>query len=123
MYEIALQIVLNLLVALIIGFLIGYFIGKRTKDSSSTEDIKKEDNLKKIRGINSTIEKGLKGLGIDTFMKISKLTELECDDIGKSLNCADLIKDLKWVEQAKILASGEETIYSLKVEKKEIIIG
>jgi uncharacterized membrane protein YraQ (UPF0718 family) len=124
--DIALQIIPNLVVALIIGILIGYILGK-TKNSK-TEDIKQEkvakkdtkDNLKKIKGIDSKLEFELNRMGITKFSQIALWTKEESITIGLSLNAENLIEELSWVEQAKILASGEDTVYSKKVENKEI---
>jgi predicted flap endonuclease-1-like 5' DNA nuclease len=115
MLDIALQIVLNLFIAFIIGLFLGIIIGKSS--SKSKKDEKKEqkpqkDNLKKIKGIDSKIEFELKRLGIDSFKQIASWTQKDISTIGASLNIEELINELQWVDQAKILASGEETLFS-----------
>ncbi|QKF74377.1 hypothetical protein AFAEC_2234 [Aliarcobacter faecis] len=127
MFEIALQIVLNLFIALIIGILIGYIIGKGRSSKEETNKDKKlavqkpvKDNLKKIKGIDSKFEFELNRMGINSFKQISEWTNEDCVTIGASINAENSIEEFSWVEQAKILASGEETIYSQKVENKEI---
>ncbi|WP_198304903.1 hypothetical protein [Arcobacter vandammei] len=127
MLEIALQIILNLLIALVIGIFIGYIIGKSktTKLVENKEeklDYKKptKDNLKKIKGIDSKLEFELNRMGINSFKQIAEWSKEDKITIGASINAESSIEEFSWIEQAKILASGEETIYSQKVENKEI---
>lgn len=144
--EIASLIVVNLIIASLIGFLLGYIIaknkGKTTNTISNDEIIEeiplinsnsteakpfilsapngnKKDNLRKIKGIDSVIEKELNTLGIFHFNQISNWTERNCQWIEDFLNLSGVVLHLQWVEQAKILETGKETIFSLKVEKNE----
>lgn len=125
MLEIASQIVLNLVIALIIGICIGFIIGKSkaksTEQNSNNEESKKpqKDNLRKIRGVDSRLEFELNRMGITTFKQISLWTNEDCLIIGSSINAQELIEEFSWVEQAKILASGNETVYSKNIEDKE----
>ncbi len=50
------------------------------------------------------------------------MDEEDCTTIGSSINAENSIEEFSWVEQAKILATGDDTIYSKKVENKEINI-
>jgi predicted flap endonuclease-1-like 5' DNA nuclease len=130
MVEIASQIVLNLFIALFIGICIGYIIAKvniTPKDDSfriKYNEPKKstKDNLKKIKGIDSKLEFELNRMGITTFKQISEWTKEDCTTIGSSIDAENSIEEFSWVEQAKILAAGDDTIYSKKVENKEINI-
>lgn len=79
-----------------------------------------KDNLKKIKGINSKIEIELNKLGIYHFEQILAWSAKNCDWIEEFLNIPGLAKNNQWMEQAKILNSGKETIYSQKVENGEI---
>lgn len=81
-----------------------------------------KDNLQKIKGIDSTIENNLNNLGIYHFEQISKWSNKNCDWIEEFLHFPGCAKNNQWVEQAKILQSGKETIYSQKVEDGEIIV-
>lgn len=127
MIEVALQIILNLFIALIIGIFIGYIIGKSNfsklfEIQKNRNNNKTKDNLKKIKGIDSKLEFELNRMGINTFKQISEWKNEDCISIGSSINAEKSIEEFSWVEQAKILASGSETIYSRKIENKEVNI-
>jgi predicted flap endonuclease-1-like 5' DNA nuclease len=79
-----------------------------------------KDNLKKIKGIDSKIEIDLNSLGIYHFEQISKWSSKNCDWIEEFLHFPGCAKNNQWVDQAKILQSGKETIYSQKIENGEI---
>jgi len=79
-----------------------------------------KDNLKKIKGINSKIETELNNLGIYHFEQIAKWSNKNCDWIESFLDIAGCAKNNQWIDQAKILQTGNETIYSQKVEDGEI---
>lgn len=119
MLDIAVQIVLNLFIAFAIGISIGIIIGKSSLKSKKNYYKKQDnsnDNLKKIKGIDSTIEQDLKRLGINSFQQIASWTQKDISIIGASLNIEELINELQWVDQAKILASGEETLFSQTIK-------
>ena len=79
-----------------------------------------KDNLQKIKGIDSKIEINLNNLGIYHFDQISKWSSKNCDWIEEFLHFPGCAKNNQWIEQAKILHSGKETIYSQKIENGEI---
>ena len=79
-----------------------------------------KDNLRKIKGINSKIENDLNTLGIYHFEQISNWSAKNCDWIEEFLHFPGVAKSNQWVDQAKILTSGKETIYSQKVQNGEI---
>ena len=79
-----------------------------------------KDNLQKIKGIDATIENNLNNLGIYHFDQISKWSNKNCDWIEEFLHFPGCAKNNQWIEQAKILQSGKETIYSQKIENGEI---
>jgi predicted flap endonuclease-1-like 5' DNA nuclease len=79
-----------------------------------------KDNLKKIKGIDSKIEIDLNSLGIYHFEQISKWSSKNCDWIEEFLHFPGCAKNNQWIDQARILQSGKETIYSQKVENGEI---
>ena len=79
-----------------------------------------KDNLKKIKGINSKMEIDLNNLGIYHFEQIAKWTNKNCDWIEEFLVQKKKKKNFQWVDQAKILQTGKETIYSQKVLSGEI---
>lgn len=75
-----------------------------------------KDNLKKIKGIDEKIEEDLNNLGIYHFDQISKWSSKNCDWIEAFLLLPGCAKDNQWVEQARILETGKETIFSQKIE-------
>jgi predicted flap endonuclease-1-like 5' DNA nuclease len=79
-----------------------------------------KDNLKKIKGINHKIEGDLNNIGIYHFDQISKWSGKNADWIEEFLFFPGCAKHNQWIEQAKILQSGKDTIYSQKVENGEI---
>lgn len=79
-----------------------------------------KDNLKKIKGIDNAIETDLNSLGIYHFDQIASWSNKNCDWVEAFLLQPGCAKQNQWVEQAKILKSGKETIYSQKVENGEI---
>lgn len=80
-----------------------------------------KDNLKKIKGINVKIEIDLNNLGIYHFEQISKWSSKNADWIEEFLLFPGCAKNNQWIDQAKILQSGRDTIYSQKVENGEIV--
>lgn len=79
-----------------------------------------KDNLKKIKGIDSKVENDLNNLGIYHFEQIAKWSNKNAEWIENFLLLPGYAKNLQWIDQAKILQLGKETIYSQKVETGEI---
>ncbi|MCT7909615.1 hypothetical protein N5915_08600 [Arcobacter lacus] len=80
----------------------------------------KIDNFKKIKGINSQIEKNLYSLGIFHYEQISNWTNKNVEWIESFLELPFHVRNNQWVEQARILKNGNETTYSQQVENGEI---
>ena len=79
-----------------------------------------KDPLIKIKGINSKIEVDLNNLGIYHFEQISNWSNKNSEWIEEFLLLPGIARNNQWVEQAKILASGKDTPYSLQVENGEV---
>jgi len=79
-----------------------------------------KDKLVKIKGIDEKVEKDLNKLGIFHFNQIAAWSNKNCDWIEEFLLLPGCAKKNQWIEQAKILESGKETVYSQKVEKVEV---
>ncbi len=79
-----------------------------------------KDPLIKIKGINSKIEVDLNNLGIYHFEQISCWSNKNSEWIEEFLLLPGIARNNQWVEQAKILASGKDTPYSLQVENGEV---
>lgn len=88
---------------------------KARKASSSGKD-----NLKKIKGIGPKIEKKLNAIGVTTFAQIAEWKESDSKEIGEKLAFPGRIEREEWVDQAKTLASGENTEFSRRVAKGEV---
>lgn len=79
-----------------------------------------KDSLIKIKGITSKIELDLNNLGIYHFDQISKWSTKNCEWIEEFLLLPKIVRGNQWVEQAKVLTSGRDTEYSLRVSNGEI---
>ena len=78
------------------------------------------NNFKKIKGINSQIEKNLYSLGIFHYEQIANWTNKNVEWIEGFLELPFHVRNNQWVEQARVLKNGNETTYSQQVENGEI---
>lgn len=78
------------------------------------------DSLIKIKGITTKIESDLNNLGIYHFDQIAKWSTKNCEWIEEFLLLPKIVRGNQWVEQAKVLTSGRDTEYSLRVSNGEI---
>lgn len=70
------------------------------------------DDLKRIRGIDQTLEDRLNGLGVRQFSEIASWTSDDVTRMNQSLGLVGRIEQENWIEQADILARGSDTTYS-----------
>ena len=68
----------------------------------------KPDNLRRLIGIGPVNEKLLKGLGVKSYAQIGAWTAADVKRIEEVLNFDGRIAREQWVEQAKLLAAGDE---------------
>jgi predicted flap endonuclease-1-like 5' DNA nuclease len=80
----------------------------------------KPDDLKRIRGIGKQNEGRLHGLGIWHFDQIAAWTKQEVEWVGAFLAFPGRIEREEWVSQAAVLAKGEETAFSKRVDRGEV---
>lgn len=73
---------------------------------------KKKDDLKKISGVGSGIEKKLHKMGVTRYRQIANWKAADINKADDALNFKGRIKRENWVRQAKTLASGGETEFS-----------
>ncbi len=73
---------------------------------------KKKDDLKKISGVGSGIEKKLRNMGVTRYRQIANWKAADINKADDALNFKGRIKRENWVKQANILASGGETEFS-----------
>jgi len=79
-----------------------------------------KDNLTRIKGIGVKIEETLNSIGIYHFDQIANWTEENIAWADSTLGFPGRAKREKWVEQAKALASGEETEFSKRVDAGKV---
>ena len=79
-----------------------------------------KDNLTRIKGIGVKIEEALNTIGIYHFDQIANWTEENIAWADNNLGFPGRAKREQWVEQAKALASGEETEFSKRVDAGEV---
>ncbi len=79
-----------------------------------------KDNLCRIKGIGNIIEGKLNDLGIFHFEQIAAWSEDEVKWIDSHLAFSGRILREDWIGQAKLLATGEETEFSKRVDKGEV---
>jgi predicted flap endonuclease-1-like 5' DNA nuclease len=68
----------------------------------------KADNLRRLIGIGPVNERLLKGLGVATYAQIAAWTDADVKRVEEVLNFDGRIAREKWIEQAKLLAAGDE---------------
>lgn len=76
------------------------------------------DNLKRVKGIGPANEKKLNAFGIYHFDQIANWTAGQAEWIGKELSFPGRIEREEWIEQAKVLASGGDTEFSKRADKR-----
>jgi NADH-quinone oxidoreductase subunit E len=88
---------------------------KKTAAKSDTAD-----DLKQLKGVGPALEKKLHDNGVTTFAQIAAWTADDITDMDDKLSFKGRIARDGWVDQAKLLASGEETEFSKKVAKGDV---
>ena len=78
------------------------------------------DDLKRIKGVGTVIEKTLHELGIYQFDQVAKWTADNVTWVENFVAFPGRIKREGWVSQAQTLASGGTTEFSKRVDKGDI---
>ncbi|TPK74549.1 proton-conducting membrane transporter [Mesorhizobium sp. B2-4-17] len=68
----------------------------------------KPDNLRRLIGIGPVNEKLLRGQGVTSFAQIAAWTADDIERIEHALQFGGRVERERWVEQAKLLAAGDE---------------
>ncbi len=76
------------------------------------------DDLKRVKGIGPANEKKLNAFGIYHFDQIANWSAEQAEFIGKELSFPGRIEREDWIEQAKVLASGGDTEFSKRSDKR-----
>lgn len=72
----------------------------------------KGDNLRRLIGIGPVNEKLLKGQGVTTYAQIAAWTAADIERIEHALQFGGRVERERWVEQATLLAAGNETEFA-----------
>ncbi len=80
------------------------------------------DDLKRIRGIGVLFEKRLNGMGFWTYEQIANWTAADVARVSKALEVKGQIERENWVEQARILASGQLTEFARRRDRGEVVV-
>ena len=78
------------------------------------------DDLKQLKGVGPALEKKLHAAGVTSFAQIAAWGPEEIADMDDKLSFKGRIERDGWVDQAKLLAAGEETEFSKKVAKGDV---
>ncbi len=79
------------------------------------------DDLKLLKGVGPKLERLLHGMGFFHFDQIAKWTEEEVSWVDQNLEgFKGRVSRDNWVEQAKTLADGKETEFSVRARKGEV---
>lgn len=79
------------------------------------------DNLKEIKGVGPALENLLHENGITSFAQIAAWTDADIDHYAELIGrMGGRIRSDDWVAQARVLARGDETEFSRRVDKGEV---
>ena len=80
-----------------------------------------KDDLKKISGVGSFIEKKLNAIGIYTFDQVSKFSDEDIKNVTDLIEFfpGRIIRD-DWRGQSNILKDGGQTDFSKRVDRKDV---
>ncbi|MER8551661.1 proton-conducting membrane transporter [Mesorhizobium sp. M0976] len=81
---------------------------KAATGNATTAAAGKANDLRRLIGIGPTNERLLKGLGVTTYAQIAAWTPDDVRRIEATLNFDGRIERERWIEQAKLLAAGDE---------------
>lgn len=80
------------------------------------------DDLKRIRGIGVLFEKRLNGMGYWTYEQIANWTAADVARVSKALEVKGQIERENWIEQARMLASGQVTQFARRRDRGEVVV-
>ena len=78
------------------------------KAATTKAAVDKASNLRRLIGIGPDNERLLNGLGVMTYAQIAAWTAADVKRIEETLNFDGRIERERWIEQAKLLATGDE---------------
>lgn len=80
-----------------------------------------QDDLKRIKGIGPEIERKLNALGVMRYADLVGWRAADVDRVGREIGAEFRITHENWIEQAAILAAGGETMFSRRMDRKEVL--
>ncbi|MCV0424820.1 MAG: NADH-quinone oxidoreductase subunit NuoE [Roseibium sp.] len=107
-------------------------VDTKKSDDSATVAVEKEpeiltgprdgkpDDLKKLKGVGPKLEETLNKLGFYHFDQVASWGPEQVAWVDSRLKFKGRIERDGWIEQAKILASGEDTEFSKRVDAGEV---
>ncbi|WP_181176346.1 proton-conducting membrane transporter [Mesorhizobium sp. B2-3-5] len=81
---------------------------KKAAPAAAKPATAKPDNLRRLIGIGPVNEKLLRGQGVTSFAQIAAWTAADIERIEHALQFGGRVERERWVEQAKLLAAGDE---------------
>ncbi|MEL6298800.1 MAG: hypothetical protein AAFQ45_09555 [Pseudomonadota bacterium] len=87
--------------------------------SGGNTDPAGDDDLKRVRGIGVLIERRLNAMGVTRYEQIANWTNQDIDYFSTAFDFRGRIERERWVEQARILASGGSTEFSSRIDNNE----
>ncbi|TPK77639.1 proton-conducting membrane transporter [Mesorhizobium sp. B2-4-18] len=85
---------------------------KKTAPAAAKPASGKPDNLRRLIGIGPVNEKLLKAQGVTTYAQIAGWTPADIKRIEEVMNFDGRIARERWIEQAKLLAAGNEAEFA-----------
>lgn len=85
---------------------------KATPAGASKAPAAKPDNLRRLIGIGPVNEKLLKAQGVTSFAQIAAWTDADVKRIEDVMNFDGRIARERWIEQARLLAAGDEKAFA-----------
>ncbi|MEM7652773.1 MAG: hypothetical protein AAF220_06300 [Pseudomonadota bacterium] len=82
-----------------------------------TAPMGEKDDLKRIGGVGPVLEKKLNGLGIFHYAQVAAFTSADIEKIDAELNFKGRIERDNWIDQAKKLASGQDTDFASRYDE------
>jgi len=82
------------------------------KKAAAPRTAPKADNLRRLIGIGPVNEKLLKGQGVTTYAQIAAWTAADIERIEHALQFGGRVERERWVEQARLLAAGDEAEFA-----------
>ncbi|MBO9475151.1 NADH-quinone oxidoreductase subunit NuoE [Shimia sp. R10_1] len=93
---------------------------KKAKPKKTAKSDAAADDLKQLKGVGPALEKKLHDAGVTTFAQIAAWQADDIAEMDEKLSFKGRIDRDGWVDQAKLLAAGEETEFSKKVAKGDV---